>query len=98
MMIFSVFSLFPFGAGRRQCLGESLARERLFLYSCVILQSFHLLPPDGEPLLSPDPRDFELGLILEPKPFSVKVMSRKTRTLLKMNTVESFDEGTDYVP
>ncbi|XP_006859948.1 PREDICTED: cytochrome P450 2W1-like [Chrysochloris asiatica] len=37
----------PFSAGRRVCVGESLARIELFLLFASLLQRFHLQPPPG---------------------------------------------------
>nr|KAF6479597.1 cytochrome P450 family 2 subfamily W member 1 [Molossus molossus] len=37
----------PFSAGRRVCVGESLARTELFLLFAGLLQSFSLRPPPG---------------------------------------------------
>lgn len=37
----------PFSAGRRVCVGESLARTELFLLFAGLLQSFCLRPPPG---------------------------------------------------
>ncbi|ELU10041.1 hypothetical protein CAPTEDRAFT_152410 [Capitella teleta] len=69
-------SLLPFGAGRRMCLGESLARERLFLFATVLLRNFTFLPSISTPSTC-DPCDFDLGLILEPKPFQIRAEPRK---------------------
>ncbi|XP_053737914.1 cytochrome P450 2K1-like isoform X2 [Synchiropus splendidus] len=37
----------PFSAGRRVCLGESLARMELFIFFTSLLQSFRFSPPPG---------------------------------------------------
>nr|XP_055196123.1 cytochrome P450 2W1 [Nyctereutes procyonoides] len=44
----------PFSAGRRVCVGESLARSELFLLFAGLLHRYRLLPPPG---LSPDALD-----------------------------------------
>ncbi|MBZ3884618.1 Cytochrome P450 2F1 [Sciurus carolinensis] len=64
----------PFSAGRRLCLGESLARMELFLYLTAILQSFSLQPL-GEP------EDIDLtplgsGLGNLPRPFQLRLRAR----------------------
>ncbi|XP_059251906.1 steroid 17-alpha-hydroxylase/17,20 lyase [Mustela nigripes] len=45
-------SYLPFGAGPRSCLGETLARQELFLVMSWLLQRFDLEVPDGGQLPS----------------------------------------------
>uniref|UniRef100_A0A8C7BSL4 Steroid 17-alpha-hydroxylase/17,20 lyase n=1 Tax=Neovison vison TaxID=452646 RepID=A0A8C7BSL4_NEOVI len=45
-------SYLPFGAGPRSCLGETLARQELFLVMSWLLQRFDLEAPDGGQLPS----------------------------------------------
>ncbi|MED6249317.1 Cytochrome P450 2K1 [Ataeniobius toweri] len=57
----------PFSAGRRACLGESLARTELFLFFTSLLQHFRFTPPPG---VSEDQLDLTpvVGVTLAPTP------------------------------
>ncbi|XP_065352109.1 methyl farnesoate epoxidase-like [Cloeon dipterum] len=57
-------SLVPFGLGKRQCLGESLARNNLFLFFTAIMQRFTLSVTPGEEPPSVEPVG---GFTLAPK-------------------------------
>ena len=39
-----------YSSGRRQCLGEALAKAELFLFTSSILQKFNIVPAPGDPL------------------------------------------------
>ncbi|XP_039682179.1 cytochrome P450 2K1-like [Perca fluviatilis] len=66
----------PFSAGRRVCLGESLARMELFLFFTALLQHFHFTPPPG---VTEDELDLTpaVGFILAPLPHELCAVSRQ---------------------
>ncbi|XP_023204049.1 cytochrome P450 2K1-like isoform X2 [Xiphophorus maculatus] len=65
----------PFSAGRRICLGESLARMELFIFFSTLLQHFHFSPPPG---VSEDELELtpHTGLTLTPLPHELCAASR----------------------
>ncbi|KAK2829235.1 hypothetical protein Q7C36_017225 [Tachysurus vachellii] len=65
----------PFSAGRRVCLGESLARMILFLFFTSLLQHFRFTPPPG---VSEDQLDLTpaVGFTLNPSPHKLCAVSR----------------------
>ncbi|XP_042360763.1 cytochrome P450 2K1-like [Plectropomus leopardus] len=65
-----------FSAGRRVCLGESLAKMELFLFFTSLLQRFRFTPPPG---VTEDELDLTpvLSFILNPLPHELCAISRK---------------------
>jgi cytochrome P450 len=68
-----VDELIPFGLGKRQCLGESLARTELFLIFVTLMQkfSFRLIP--GQP--SPSTKGI-FGVTAPPQPYKTLIVNR----------------------
>ncbi|CAN9505273.1 unnamed protein product [Ophioblennius macclurei] len=66
----------PFSAGRRVCLGESLARMELFLMFTWLLQRFSFTPPPGVPHSDLD-LTAAVGLILSPTPHKLCAVIRQ---------------------
>ncbi|XP_051744174.1 cytochrome P450 2K1-like isoform X2 [Ctenopharyngodon idella] len=65
----------PFSAGRRVCLGESLARMELFLFFTSLLQSYRFTTPPG---VSGDDLDLKgiVGVTLNPSPHKLCAIRR----------------------
>ncbi|XP_069808761.1 cytochrome P450 2F2-like [Dendropsophus ebraccatus] len=57
----------PFGAGKRVCIGESLAKTEIFIYMVSFLQRFNLKFPPGER----GPIGLMPGGTRDPEPFNV---------------------------
>ncbi|BFZ13569.1 hypothetical protein BsWGS_16608 [Bradybaena similaris] len=72
--------LLTFGAGRRVCLGEALAKNRLFLFAAALVQHFWFAPSaedERSGTLPPvDPRTYQMGLVLHPRPFTLRATPR----------------------
>ncbi|XP_074115598.1 methyl farnesoate epoxidase [Cotesia typhae] len=64
---------FPFGLGRRRCLGESLAKSSIFLFFTHILHNFNLEIPEGEKLPRLDGID---GFTISPRPYFLHLTPR----------------------
>ena len=63
----------PFSIGKRQCLGETLAKNTLFLFFTGMLQQYKILP-EIEGFYPSETPDF--GITQTPKPFNVKLLNR----------------------
>lgn len=63
----------PFGAGKRRCPGEQLAKLELFLFFTTLVQSCKFEPVPGEfPVV-----DSKFGLTLKPLDFRTRVIKRE---------------------
>lgn len=69
--------MLTFGAGRRACLGEVLAKNRLFLMVTAIFQQFQLLAESAERKPEHDPRNYCSGFNIYPKPYKVLLKYNK---------------------
>ncbi|KAL3875529.1 hypothetical protein ACJMK2_033473 [Sinanodonta woodiana] len=66
----------PFFTGRRNCVGESLARMELYLFITALVQRFEFLPPEGTTLNIKE-IDGVFGITHKPKPFEIRAKLRK---------------------
>ena len=64
-------NFYPFGAGRRVCAGESLAKVELFLFASWLFHNFTFLPGEGHP---PKAR---ASLIQFPSRYKIRAIKRK---------------------
>ena len=74
------FRLLPFGAGRRVCSGEVLAKNRLFLMMSCIVQNFTFKPKSESERPDHDPRNYLPGIATHPKEFEVCAIPRKVES------------------
>ncbi|KAJ9598796.1 hypothetical protein L9F63_026670, partial [Diploptera punctata] len=65
--------MIPFGAGKRVCLGEVLARSTVFLFFTTLLHEFIFSVPEGDPPPSEIPLS---GFTIAPQPFRLKASKR----------------------
>uniref|UniRef100_A0A671U623 Steroid 21-hydroxylase n=1 Tax=Sparus aurata TaxID=8175 RepID=A0A671U623_SPAAU len=70
----STRALIPFGGGARLCLGESVARMELFLFTGYLLRDFQFVPPEREASL-PDLRGVA-SVVLKVKSYTVTARPR----------------------
>lgn len=65
----------PFGFGKRVCMGESLAKAELLIFTVIMLQTIEIrMPKAGK---RPDPNDNFAGITRSPNPYFVSIEARK---------------------
>ena len=65
----------PYGMGKRICMGESLAKNELFIFFTIILQNLKIGLPIGREKLDPERAD--AGIVRVPKPFHINISARE---------------------
>jgi cytochrome P450 len=67
----------PFGIGQRVCMGDSLAKNNLYIFFSMMLQQMVLgIDPDSP---RPDPTDTTMPMTHILKPFNVTVTERRVQ-------------------
>ena len=76
--------LLPFGIGKRECPGKSLAKMELFLFFATLLHQYSFLPSkEGAPNLN----SVTYPLTRSPKPFKVRVVQRSSTPWCSTNGI-----------
>ena len=65
--------LVPFGIGKRVCMGESLAKNELFIFFVRLIQRINIDVTKGK---QPSPDEFIAGITRIPKPYNVSISAR----------------------
>lgn len=73
---FLKFRLLIFGFGKRSCIGEVFAKNRMFLFFATLMQICTVTKPSAETLNHLDPREMLPGLVLQPRPYKVQFKLR----------------------
>ncbi|XP_076176144.1 methyl farnesoate epoxidase isoform X2 [Ptiloglossa arizonensis] len=65
--------MIPFGLGRRKCLGETVARNTIFIFTACLIQKLHFMLPEKYPKLCLQGVD---GFITAPPEVDIMVVQR----------------------
>ncbi|KAI3360944.1 hypothetical protein L3Q82_013148 [Scortum barcoo] len=82
----STRALIPFGGGARLCLGESVAKMELFLFTAYLLRDFQFVPPKSDASL-PDLRGVA-SVVLKVKSYTVIAQEQSEGKLEQINSVQ----------
>ena len=63
----------PFGVGKRACMGESLARDEIFLFASNLIHNLRITMPSDEP---PHTYQEHLGIAFVPEPHRILLHER----------------------
>ena len=64
----------PYGIGRRICMGETLAKDTLFIFMATLVKNLKFENPDCNP--KPEPENYTDGFTIIPHPYFVKMKRR----------------------
>ena len=64
----------PYGIGRRICMGESLAKDTLFIFFTNLVKNLKFENPVNHP--NPDPENHTAGFTVIPHPYYVNIKCR----------------------
>ena len=66
--------MFPFGLGKRVCMGENLAKRELFIITTMLLNQYEI--GISKKSQCPDLKNYKGGVVLTPLPFHVELTPR----------------------
>lgn len=83
-------SVLIFSLGKRRCIGEELSKMKLFLFTALIAHQCHITSDPA----SPPKIDYDYGLTLKPRPYSIAVSLREDMKLLDAVKRQTLTENT----
>ncbi|XP_061182630.1 cytochrome P450 1A2-like [Saccostrea echinata] len=69
--------LLVFGFGKRSCIGEVFAKNRIFLFLATLMQTCTVTKPSGQSTSNLDPRTMMPGIVLQPQHYQVQFKARE---------------------